>query len=166
MARRRRRNRNFIGIPVTTQLALGTLGDGVVSSANITQFGTTKFKVVSTDLTWTSLGATPTEGPIQVGIGNADLSNTEMGEALDAQPTSKADIVALERIRRPVREVGAFAVVSANDVLNDGKPIRQKLVTVLDEGIELDVWARNKSGATLTTGHIITVTGRVYGYWL
>ncbi len=163
---RRKRNSKFQAIPVDIQLALGTLGAGSVISTAITSLGVTKFRAVSVDLTWSIQDKTATEGPIKIGIFNGDLSNTEVGEALDASPTSMADIVARERSRRPVRAAGMFTAAPASEVLNDGKPIRTKLATFLDEGVELEIYARNGDGSALTTGSLVDVVGWVYGYWI
>ncbi len=132
--------------------------------AALTNFGSTKFKVVSADLMWTLRGLTALEGGIEVGIVSNDLTIAEAIEGLDASPTSKSDVIAMERIRRPVRRLGTFSGLNVNDVLNNGKPIRTKLFVLLDTGIELDAWIRN-IGSTLTTGATIEVSGRVYGYW-
>ncbi len=168
MARKRRRKGRgrFIALPIETVISLGALAQDIVASANITGFGNTKFRVVAADLSWTLNAATATEGPVMVGIANADLSDTEIQEALDASPVSASDIIALERMRRPVRIAGTFSLAGADETLNDGKAIRTKLHTVLEAGIELDVWARNKGQATLTTGGLVTVLGKLYGYWL
>ena len=162
---RGRKASRFQAIPVDVQIALGALGASIVTSGALTNLGTTKFRVVSTDLTWSLKDKAIGQGPIKVGIFNGDLSNTEVGEALDASPTSMADIVGREQARRPVRSVGQFSAGSTDSVLNDGKPIRQKLVTMLDEGVELEAFARNGDSGTLTTGVLIDIVGFIYGYW-
>jgi len=151
---------------VDASVALSTLANATILSVDITALGITKFRVVSMDLSWQIRDQTPGEGPIQVGVANSNLTNTEIGECLDATPTSQTDIIPLERLRRPVRTVGAFNSVSADEVLNDGRMMRTKFHTVLDEGTELEVWARNRSGSSLTGGAFLAVQGRVYGYWI
>ncbi len=164
---RRRRNSNFFAYPLNTTHPLGTLAAGVITSAAMTAFGTTRVRVISADLTWAIAGSTAQEGPLRVGLTSSNLSNTEIGEALDAAPTSKADIIAIERSKRPVRSVGQYEIQSTTEVLNDGKPIRTKLQFGLDEGIELNLWVRNVSGiANLTTGAAVIVSGILYCVWL
>lgn len=168
MARKKsskRRNTRFQAIPVNTQFSLGTLGSNILTSASITSLGVAKFFVVSADIIWSLSDKTAGEGPIEVGIANGDLSNTELGEAIDASPSSMADIVARERARRPVRRSGQFVSSTVSEVLNNGKPIRTKLRTMLDTGIELTAWARNGDGGALTTGCNVDVHGTIYGYW-
>ncbi len=65
-----------------------------------------------------------------------------------------------------MRQVGQFPAFETHEVLNDGKVIRTKFRTVLEAGIELGVWARNKSGVALTTGAVVRLSGRIYGYWI
>ncbi len=162
----RRRNSKFQALNVSTTITIGALADAVVVSGSLTGLGTTRFRVVSADLMWAQNGHTSPEGPMIVGIFNGDLSNTEVGEALDAIPTSQSDIIAIERTRRPVRRAGVFSGQNAVENLYDGRMKRVKLHTVLNEGVELKAFARNASGATFTTGTLLEVTGTVYGFWI
>lgn len=164
--RKRRRNSNFVALPVDVSLALGTLGSGTVIASAMTNLGQTRFRVISVDILWSMRGLTAGEGPLEVGIANNNLSVTEIGEMLDASPTSQTDIIAMERLRRPVRNSGVFAGLAANEALNDGRKMRTKLSTVLNEGVELAFYVRNKSGSALTTGGVIQCTGKVYGIWI
>ncbi len=165
-AKRRRRRRNFQSISVDTVITLGAVGDKGMVKNDLTAFGITKFRCVATDLIWTANGQTVNEAPILFGVANSNLSTAEIAEMLDAVPNSQTDIIALERVRRPVRQIGVFHGQSVNTIINDGKVVRTKFHTVLDEGTEVTAWARNESGATLTTGMTIHCFGRVYGYWI
>lgn len=161
-----RRNSNFQAITVDVNLVLSTLADAGVIKAQLSALGVTRFKVVSADLMWTIGGLTALEGPIVVGITSSDLSAAEVKESLDANPTSQSDIIAIEQGKRPVRRSGVFHGLNTDEVLNNGRPIRTKMVTILDEGKELEAWARNTSGATLTTGATVHCFGTMYGYWI
>ncbi len=161
-----RRTGKFVVFNVDQSVVLGTLGAGTIGSSAVTGLGVTRVKIISVDLMYSLTGFTSGEGPIVVGIANGDLSNTEIGEALDAQPTSQTDIIANERRRRPVRRMGVFSGVAVSETLNDGKAIRQKLFTTLDEGTELLVWARNQDTSALTTGATVDVFGKVYAEWM
>ncbi len=172
MARRRRRkskNRSgFVAIPFSGSLALSTLGNGAALSANLlgAVFGEDIF-IISVDIMFSMDTLTSGEVPIIVGLSHSDLSDTEIVEALVAELTDPDDIIAKERARRPVRKVGAFVVEnSAGDIaLNDGKPIRQKVKFSVGDGHNLDMFAFNNSGATLTTGAIVSFDGTIYGRW-
>ena len=76
------------------------------------------------------------------------------------------DIVANERIRRPVRRVGAFPGGNSGEALNDGRMIRTPMKFALSDGLNIDVWAINRGGATLTTGSIVEFSGTFYGRWM
>ncbi len=146
-------------------MALGTLGNGVAIAVALTSLGATKVYCISADLQWALDDATGAEGPIAVGMASGDLTVGEMVEAIDAQPTSRSDRIPMERARRPVRKAGQFSVFSTHETLNDGKAIRTPLKFYIDEGVELMAYARNRSGATLTTGAVLTVTGTLYMTW-
>ncbi len=161
----RRRSSRFFAYPIAANLALGTLADGVIISTALTAFGQTRVSLISADISWSIDGLTANEGPIEIGLGSSNLSNTETGEALDASPTSQTDIIAMERSRRPVRRVGQFPGQSANESLKDGDQIRTTLKFPVNEGVELNLWARNRSGATLTTGAIVRVSGTLFMRW-
>ncbi len=122
--------------------------------------------VISADLNWSVRDLTPTEGPVEVGLSTNDLSITEIIESLDAVPSGRDDVIALERTKRPVREVGMFSGVAAEEVLNDGKPIRTRMGFRHSATTATNIFAVNRSGATLTTGGVVTVTGKLYVRWL
>ncbi len=164
--RTRRPSAQFQVLPVTVEVDLGTLAQNAVLTVDMTSLGVTEYQVVSMDLWWSLEGGSAQNGPIQVGVANGDLSGTEIVEKLDASPISASDIIARERQRRPVRQVGQFQLTAGGSVvLNDGKSIRTKFRTRLAVGIELECWVRNL-GAVLTTGATVHVQGNIYGYWV
>ncbi|MFQ0997904.1 hypothetical protein [Gilliamella sp. CG33] len=160
----RGRRSRFQVVRVNTNLALLTLADTIVLSADITAITQSAY-MISADLTWAVRGLTAGEGPIEVGLASADLTDVEIAEALDASPVNESDIIARERTRRPVRHVGVFAGVLTEETLNDGKKIRSKVKMAMGEGTDLEMYARNESGANLTTGAVIEVAGKVYLNW-
>ncbi len=161
---RSRRDRNFVAIPFTQGITLSTLGDNTLLSAAILTFGE-DFYCVSADLTFTARGMTSGEGPVHVGLSHGDLTDTEILEAVDASVTDPDDIIAKERSRRPVRKVGAFQMLSTDEVLNNGVPIRRKVMMSVGDGHSMDIWALNRAGQTLTTGGFIQCEGTLYGRW-
>ncbi len=165
--RRRRRSGNFFAYPVQVDLALGALAEGATVAGDLTAFGTTRVRVISADLTWTINDGTSGQGPVRFGLTTNDLTVAEVNQKLDARPTSKSDIIAMERSRRPVRDAGKMSIdATGNAILNDGKPKRTKLGFSLDEGKELQAWARNEDSAVLVTGAILHVSGTLYMVWL
>ncbi len=163
---KRRGRSKFFAYPIDESMVLSTLANGIAVAQSITAFGVTKVFIISADLSWSIDDATPLEGPLHVGLNSSDLSVTEIIEKLDAQPTSQSDRIAIERSRRPVRNTGSFAVQTANETLNDGKPIRTPCKWIADTGLEAQIWVRNKSGATLTTGSVVRVTGTLFCRWM
>lgn len=162
--KRRRYSANFQAIPIQTALALSTLADGVVLSTVLGNFAQSAY-AIRADLTWALRSHTGGEGPIMVGIASGDLSVVEIAEAEDASPTSASDYVNRERAGRPVRRVGAFNGLSTEEVLNNGKLIRTKLRWNCANGTEPVAYVRNQSGATLTTGSAVEITGMMYINW-
>ncbi len=157
-------NSKFQMIPINTTAALGTLASGALDESAVTQL-TDDFWVQSVDVSITLRDATAGEGPLSFGFANSDLTTAEIIESIDSSPTHRSDIIARERARRPVRRVGQFAVLSGAEVHNDGKEERVTIKMYLAEGDELSFWTRNNSGATLTTGAVISLVGKIYGEW-
>ncbi len=163
---RRKRGAGFVAVPVTAELGLSTLGDNTVLTQSILGALGEEMFFISADLTWTLAEATAGEGPIKVGVAHGDLTAAEINEALDASPLDRDDIIANERRRRPVRTVGMFRSTTATEVLNDGRKIRTTIKMKVGIGHDLNFWARNQSGATLTAGTQIQVDGVLYARWI
>ncbi len=165
--RGRRRSNKFFAYPVKVDLALGALAAGSTVAGSLTAFGVTKVRCISADLAFSLNDATSGQGPILVGCHSSDLSVTEVNENLDARPTSQSDIIAMERSRRPVRQVGKLiADETGGNRLNHGDEQRVKLGFTLDTGTELQVFARNEDTAVLVTGGIVHVSGTLFMTWI
>lgn len=163
--RRRRNNKNFVAIPFTDAITLGTLDNGVAEKQDTPIVLGEDLFVISVDCTWSIRGLTAGEGPIHIGWCHGDLSVTEITEALDAEVSDPDDIIARERARRPVRRAGSFSGQTADDVMNDGNPVRTKCKFSVGDGHSLTAYAVNRSGAQLTTGGIVVIEGTIFGRW-
>ncbi len=165
---RRKRQVKFSVIKFDFNRTLTTLALDGLTSINV--LGTNLERAayaISLDCYWTLRGLTVGEGPLQVGMAHSDLSTTEIGEALIAEPTGPGDIVEREQSSRPVRNSGVFSGFAANEVLNDGKPMRTKLGFTLDEEQNVLMWVKNISLANpMTTGAAIRGIGKLYVRWL
>ncbi len=161
---RRTANSKFQALPVNAVLTLGALGSETVISTALTQLAD-DFWFQSADLSWAMELHTAGEGAISVGLANGDLSVTEIKEAINSSPTSRSDIVAREQARWPVRKVGIFPGLVAEEVLQDGRQIRTTIKMYLAEEKELVFYAMNISGGAFTTGTVIRVYGNLYGEW-
>ncbi len=159
--------KNFVSIPFSSFITLGTLADSTVILADLlgNALGEDLF-IISIDCVWTIRGLTGSEVPIDFGFAHDDLSITEVLEALTAELTDPDDIIQKERARRPVRRAGAFNVGSVTNIaINDGNNVRTKMRFSVGDSHNISGWARNLSGATLTTGAIIQMNGVIYGRW-
>ncbi len=152
-------------VKINTNLALSTLTDTTVLLAEISGSIQQDFWAISADLTWSVRGLTAGEGPLRVGLAQGSLTTTQVEEALDASPNSESDTVAREQASRPVRNVGIISGVATEETMNDGKPIRTKLKMAIANSADLDMFVRNESGATLTTGAVVEVSGNLYIQW-
>ncbi len=173
MAKRKRSRssgRNFVAIPFAGSLALGTLADDSVISVQITvgEFTDDLF-VMSTDIRFGVNGHTGGEGPILLGLSHSDYTVAEIIEAIDVELLGKGDKIEQERARRLVRKLGIYDVGATTEAVTISKDEigkRHKLKWPIGIGNSIDLWARNKSGASLTTGQIVSFTGTLYGRWL
>ncbi len=157
-----------MAIPVERDLTLSTLGDdtAIVTSLLGGNF-TEDFFWISTDLAWSSKGATAGEGPIVVGLAHGDYIAAEIVENLDVSFLGPGNKIQQEQSRRLVRRVGEIA--NANSIFHiapEGGLIRTKSRFVVESGKAANMWAVNKSGAQLTTGQSIHVVGTIYGRWI
>ncbi len=159
------KRRPLVPIKFTVSVALSTLADGAVITVP-TVVPVQDFDIITTHMTISVHDLTVGEGPIDVGLSAGIYTTAEIAEAIDAKPLSQYG-TEMERSRRQVRLYGTFAAgVAANDVLNDGEPIKKKMFLRASAGSVLaDCWVRNNTGATLTTGAEVHFTGVHWGRW-
>ncbi len=161
------RNRNFAVIPIDFEVNLAALAAGVVKLSALSALAQQHY-AISCDLMWTIEDLTAGEVPIVVGLASGDLSATEVKECLEASPTSASDRIPKEQATRPVRRAGVFNAQdpgATHMVLRNGASFRTKLGIVQSDGVDLNVFAHNKSGATLTTGALLSCFGTLYINW-
>ncbi len=167
--KRGKNRRNFVAASFSGQLSLSTLANNIVLLTSL--FGSNFLEdiyIISIDCLWALRGATVGEAPIEVGFSHSDLNVTEVLEALNVELISPDDIVQRERSRRPVRRAGQFPSVNVSNedvVLNDGKKIRTTIKFSIGNDFNMSVFAVNRTGATLTTGAIVTFNGTLFGRW-
>ncbi len=163
MAKRRPRRRwgaNDANVSWLTSLALSTLLDQIVVKGTTLTASDRSYRLLSMRTTWGMRGGTAGEGPILVGYAHSDYTVTEIKEAVEAEGAMVTnDKIAQEQANRLVRVVGTFPGITEDEVLNDGRPIRTKLNWAIPLGGNVDVFAYNRSGATLTTGKVLVPNG-------
>ena len=165
--RRGRGRGRFVVVPVFASLALTNLTSNTVITNNLID-NVEDVYWTSADLTLALRGTTSNEGPIGFGVANGDLSVTEISEAIAAAPTGPDDIIQNERARRPVRNFCTFQVSTTtgeDEVVNNGNVKRYRIKMAIGENSSLVTWAQNRSGAQLTTGAEVIISGKLYGYW-
>ncbi len=175
--RARRSNKNFAAIDVDIQLALTTLGDGIVKAQPLfSSVLKEDLFVLSTDLNYSVRDLTAGElQPATVGLAHGDYSVTEIKEKLDNDSyLGPGDKIEQEKSRRLVRKVGTLfpegpgvsTVFLYATGRNGGRIIRTKLKFMIQSGHNLQTWVWNRSGAALQTGSVLEVSGTVYGRWV
>ncbi len=160
----RRRRKPLQPVKFETAIALSTLAnDTVITAAALTL--AQDFDIISTDMTITIDGLTEGEGPIDVGLADSVYSVAEIREWINAEPTREYG-VAMEQSKRRCRVYGTFSGDDSGETLNDGLKIRRKMFIRGISGNPIaDVWANNNSGATLTTGAVVSFQGTHWGRW-
>ncbi len=160
-----RKGKPLVAIRVQNQVALTTLADSTVISVTLATL-TAKFYAISAKLMWSIRGKTANEGPLMLGLSHGDLSVTEIKEALEADLAIPDDIIARERTRRPIRDVGYFmGNDQAQEHLNNGLQVKTPLRFALSDNKTIVGFIYNQSGGALTTGSIVEVTGTIFGKW-
>lgn len=165
--RHRRRRRPMVWIPVTAEFSVGALTDNAVAKSDLLGGNLTEdFYWAGSKLTWSARGGTSGEGAVEVGLAHGDYTAAEIEENLEVAFLGPLAKIQQEQARRLVRRVGTFPQVSADERLNDGVPVVTASKFVQQDGASPAVWAHNLSGATLTTGLVIIITGHIYGRWI
>ncbi len=165
----RRRKQRLVVIPFTSTIVLGTLASADVIGEDLLPSQTLgeNFFCYSLDGSWSKQDNTVGEGPIRVGLADPDLTDAEVEEHLEVSAVAPEDRIDRERSGRWVRKVGSFSGELVDDNLNDGVVIRTKVRRLIHEGQSpLRFWAWNESGAALTTGTNIRLSGNLYGRWV
>ncbi len=165
---RRGTSKNFAVIPQDPIIDLGTLADDtVILGSQLTLTQDLYYK--SCDVEISIRNQVPGEGPIVVGLADPELSVVEIEEAVDAVPTSQHDFPAIEHAKRPVRVIGSFPSITADELLSQGRyRKRVRLGMNVPAGKPLPTFfAYNRSGAALadTNGAIVMINAKHYGTW-
>ncbi len=160
------RSKGFFPLKTRDSIPLGALAADTVIKETSPLALTEDYFVISTDVAISWRNGTAGQGPIQIGWANNDLSVTEIAEALDAAPVNRDDVIGIERMRRPVRIIGNIDVSTGDGTIGDGEKIKTVIRKRIGSSIGQCFWARNRSGATLTTGNIVQLDGMINGRWL
>ncbi len=163
---RKRSNKNFVAIPFTQTLSLGTLADNTVAINTLLSNLVEDLFVISVDAYWSLRGMTANEGPLEVGLAHGDYTVTEIKECIESDNSDPDDLIDVERSRRKVRRSGMFQVIAPTEVLAQGEKIRTRMKFTIGDGKSLISWISNRTGSALTTGGSLVVSGTIFGRWL
>ncbi len=166
--RGRRRGSRLVVIPFSGSIALSTLANGIVIKVNFfSNAFDNEFYALSVRANWSIRTLTAGEVPIDFGYSLADYSVAEIAEKLNAdEANQRLNQIAAEQARRKIRRTGIFAGPETDQTYADGQQQTSKLKFVIPDGGNLIGYARNSSGATLTTGATIQVFGTLFGRWI
>ncbi len=162
MAKRRGRKPLLVARFLETQIVAAIVNNGIESSTLVDASDQECF-LISMDVNM-SLGThIAGEGPLFVGVAHGDYSEAEILEWFQqSNGLSTGDLVTREQAKRLIREIGVFSGVGTEEVMNDGKKIRVPLKFRLQDGVNLNLFTVNLSGATLTANSQINAVGKIY----
>ncbi len=158
---RRRRRFNLRAVRIRPELSLLTLASDTVLTVALTGAGTTDYRMMSVDLTYSLKNLTAGEGPIMVGLAHSDYTVAEIKEYIDSVASISQGLkIEQERSRRLIRIVGTF-VTEAQANLNHGEPIKTRLNWLMAEGggNAVNAFVFNMGTAPLTTGSFLNLIG-------
>ncbi len=171
--KRSRNSKNFVAIPFDVNVALGALANTLIVKTGLTSGFTQNLYIMSVDLAGIITGLTAGEGdPLELGLAHSDYSVTEILENTDVQFLGPGNKIEQEQSRRLVRKVaeGYSDLASDTTIMFIGRfgsrIIRTKIKFVCQDTKKLDVWVKNRSGSTLTTGASLRASGTIYGRWI
>ncbi len=145
---------------VDESLALGTLANNTLVGANFGDIVQERTFALSMNATWLLRDSTALEGGLVVGVAHSNYTDSEVEAYIENTGFwDEGDLSNQEIARRKVRVVGTFGALGEDVALNDGKPIKTVLKFILNQGATLKLFAYNRSGAALTTGGFILISG-------
>ncbi len=158
--RSRRRYRGYRKLPLTVNVAGGTLAADDVTVTVPSEVLTEERRFLSFEGTWGLEDLTSGDGPIEVGLAHSDYTAAEIEESLEAAGAwDEGDKVAQEAGNRLVRSVGLLT--EQETALNEGRLVKTRLNWRMATGDTLQFWIRNR-GDPLSTGAEVIVSGHVH----
>ncbi len=148
-------------VQISSSSAIGALAaaDVVVNAVTNTASGKMRFNSVTAR--YGVSGGTNPEGPVIFGLAHSDYTAAEIEECLEAGGSiDLGDKIAREQANRLVRRIGIIDM-DPNAIFNDGRPVKTKLNWLMAVGDQLSLWIFNKDQATLTTGGLLTIDGKL-----
>ncbi len=164
-SRSRRSRKRIMKAQFDEEFALSTLASNTVLGSTLTDTAQDKLFLLSSEGVYSIQNQTPGQGPITIGWSHGDFTDAEVEAFLETtQGFSPGDKVAqeIQSRGRVIRIIGSFPSIAADEVLNDGRPIKTKLRFTLQSTETLRLWAYNNSGATLAGGASVIFKGHFW----
>ncbi len=160
MARKPKRRFTLRAVRSTNSINLLTLNSLVALAGAVYGNADGAYRIMSFSGTWSLRNHTVGEGPLQVGYAHGSYSATQIKEFIESGASiSIGNKLADEQAGRLIRLVGTFSGDNAEETLNDGKPIKTRLNWAIPIGTNFNKFIYNDSGANLTTGSVVDLTG-------
>ncbi len=138
---------------------------GIIQSLT-DDLATEGYYAVSMDVAIAAEQLDAADGPVDIWIKARDWTLAEFEEYLElATSFSRVDLRQKEIGRRgtTIKHIGMITPTEL--ALNDGKVMRVKLGIYVPEGQSLDLVYYNSNDAVMTTGCIVSASGKMYGRW-
>ncbi len=162
LAKHPKRRYSLRRVRTTAEVALVTLAASTAITVSLTGTSDSQYRFISAHIVWDLIGQTAGQGPVVFGFAHGDYSVTEIKEAIEVTNSiSQGDKIASERANRLIRIVGTFGA-NANGIFNDGRPLKTRLNWLMPVGEQVNIFAYNDFGSSLTTGAVLNVNGSVY----
>ncbi len=156
---RRRGGKRKLYLPYNQEFVLGAIVDEDVVTAASAHSAQDRLFLISHIGTWATHGFTPGEGPVQFGMAHSDLSASEIEEYLENTAAwFEDDIIGQLTMQRGkwIKRVGVLSLLTADEILFDGRPKKTKLGFYINEDRKVNLWARAAGGAVTTGGAVVT----------
>ncbi len=154
----RRRRRRYLPGKIDHKLQLGTLAaqtafGSVVAGAVVDSTWVSSVKAIYSISNYTPIAEC---GPFIAGWAHSDYSDTEIKEWIEiAGSWDAGDMIAQEKSRRKIRQVGTFedlpAATTGTTSMADGRQITTKLGWLLSPSDTLKFWVYNAGTAAVAT---------------
>jgi len=168
--RRRKRSSGFHPVSLDISKTLLTLASNTAVLGNLTPDTVNdRYWCISALATYAIRDLTVGEGPIQVGLIHGGLTLQELEEWIEQASMFSRGTIGAREIQsrgRYIRLVGTFSGEKSHEVLNNGLPIKTKLNYPIETNGLLTMFAYNNSGALLTTGAEVDISGRMFGRYM
>ncbi len=161
MARHPKKRRYTLrAVKATPTITIGALAPATAVTGVFWGNADGAYRVVSVSGTWNLSDFTAGDGPLVVGFAHGDYTVAEIKENLEsASSINIGNKVENERANRLIRKVGTFPGLAAQEVLNNGLPIKTRLNWAIPIGTNLNIFAYNDDATINTTGAFAKFNG-------